>query len=1104
MTTHHTPTTPMVDTPSMDTPTHTYTRTMEVPMYTPLTLDPHIILMLRFEWGNGHGFYTFMHEQGLPSEPLVELDGTPTQQFIDIHQDIRRPLRSFIAENLMHMRRMNVETNGYYSAMHMTVDEAIGDLYNLLNAVDQMIKQTNNMHLEVHMNTNISPSEESNRLFWDMIEYHIGRNAIIPNTPGEDLPLTNEQAFIERTTTEVNHMYIYETNQTVGKAEDNTPITLPVMVVTNAPRPIELAAYNRFLELAEEYHLVRVQELVKAEFGIDMRIKQIGDTRSIPFLEKVIGLTHEYRLERFKIKTRDDFGNLITIISEDMVPQIHKRIGSTACVRSWSSSTSINMLFVKGVTWDTFDEVFRMNTGNSKKFGKRANEYSRSTELYKFSTEDNLRIMLVDDIREFITWLYEINGIELFDMDKYTDSELERILDGQSVVTQTYARQMALTNRKPKRIETLIKEIDEGELSSGSFRLTCGMGLIKGDTHVVNDNLVKDRYGDYHVVTWSGNVKTEFATDGTWALGTITQNHKHHMPNISAQAGSWSNDLFETPERLKTDYTAYLAEFDKALEQGKAPAHMMRTIDPHNDEDEFMPHMAKQLLDNQVLRFNATGYNLTNSSYLTARVVQGFLTKLEKDIDRLSMPLAWATMAHCTTTSLLLMGGYDLSEYDTTKMFWHEPSGRMHWPDEAAIVNYARHGGFDHDDTFITALRLKVVDANDNPNVTWEINGKTWCIKAVNLRSPNGLTYFGPDEAPGEYSVLDIDLGIKVTECGLINLPTMNFPLYNVYGPIPGLVMSKAPKVTHEQTVEFEEMPKDSYDLPERYSVEDACRMVDMAMANPGVGTIINAMIAFTVMEGTYPEHLPTRLEEMVDCLEQTPSMSGFQLIVDCKEDLIEEMVRSDRKIDHFVAIKRLSKKTRARIGTSRLDKEGKFHLLATHMTTEYHALKAKWIGRDQKFDSGLAVKGRVTIDALMDIAVTDENMKVANSVFYKFGQERNMAPRNERFRDAATGMMKYINDPYIGYARRQFFISLNNEMCDMLRDRDGGTDWVKNVIALYRVVIMHGTQDNVLFQTGDMNSNKGVFDMFLAAMWLTGVSNVHVKYGIDGKVIEG
>lgn len=915
---------------------------------------------------------------------------------------------------------------------------------------------------------------------------------IVVNNNQEVSPVTDDVQYIEEllkeasateqdNPKEVNNMlYIYETIQTVGD-KDGKAVTLPVLVVTNAPKGTELAAYNRFEELAKDNHLMRVQELVKKEFGITMRIKHLGDGRTMPFLQQVVGITSEFRLERYKLKVRLDDGTLMTVIGPDEAPHLHKRIDSGPCVRSWSTSTSTNLLFIKGCTWDSFDQAFKMDTGNSVKFGKRANEYSRVTEMHAFKGWGNkpgdFSLALLND---------HVLG--------------EAAYDGQSIISMSFARECIRTNPSKRRRQQLLVDLALGDMTSWIFRCSTPLGLIKGDAIAAPNWKLKAMYGHVpDVITHACNIKPEFKMEGR-TLTTLTAQHPHHLPMISAQALSWSKELFVTHDRLKRDFSAYMHEFDTSLEEGKAPKHMLRTIDPHNEDGDFQPNMAKRMLENQVTRFNSTGYNLTNSSYLTARVVQGFLTKVEKDIDRLALPLAWSTMTHCTTHAILLAAGYDVLNRGE-RMFYHPETGRMCWPTKDFVDNYHRHGGHDLDDTHTTMLRIKEVEPSDNPNMTWDINGKTWCIKAVNLRSPNGLTYFDAETDPGEYSICDIDLGVKLDFMGM---PSINFPLYNVYAPIPTLVMSKAPKVQHVQEVEFQEMPSDDIELGEAYSPEDAKRYLDLGMANPGIGTIINAMIAYTVMMGTYPSALPTRLEEMVDCLEQTPSVSGFQLISDAKEDLVEEMVRSGMPIDHFIGIKRLGKKVRNRLGFDRLDKTGPYHLLAQHMTNEYHTLKGKWIGRDQKYDSGLAVTGRVEIEDIMMMDFNIEHMRVANAVLAKFGAERGRAPRNERFRDKATGMMKYVNDPYIAYARREFFIDLNNKLVKMLSYDEEGNEINEcmNVLALYKVIITKGVQDNVLFQTGEMHTNDGVFDLFLRAMHVHGLIWTHVEWE-DGKAVE-
>lgn len=874
--------------------------------------------------------------------------------------------------------------------------------------------------------------------------------------------------------------YIFETLIGLGDGE-----TVWAQVVTNKPGRTEEELYNRLMELREDNHYIAAEIKLKREKGRKFRIKSISDTQRFHMLQgRAIRYGYSYRLEYIKIKERDEFGRVNDLMTDQQKDLLKERIRSAS--RSWSSSVSTYLVFLqkdgKIVKPEDFDTALGLYSLNSRKQSKRENENARITELAIDLSEEHVEIQEYDEY--------------------YDDPEDTNFIgvDGHYTISETYFFKIVGRIWDKVRRTQILRAYDKGEMTSFNARVLYDKGdpgLIKGDCHVVPNKQLEAKYGYVpDIVTHTCNIKHEKGTSDNSVSITLNPYHPHHNPNVSTQLLSWGLGFFATQERLTADFDAMVAEFVSSVAAGKFPKHLMNAAPPHNDDEEFNISGYINALHDATQRWLAAGLTLTHSSHLVKQHAGGFELKTNKAIRDLRMPYPWGTMSHCVTVEILKMGNWDLSEYDTTKMFWHAPTGRMCWPTQDFIDNYHRHGGHDQDDAHTTGLRVKKVDSGDNPNFTWTTSsGTTWCVKALNTRSPNGLSYFGENELPGEYSVLDIDLGLKIVNFGFIDLPVMNFPLYNVWDAIPVLDMSKAPQITHIQEIESTDLPRDDYERDEdNYTPEDAVRQFDLAVANPGIGQIINPMIAYAAIFETYPKWLPAYLEQMVDALEQTPDFEAFKKVLEAKgQILIAIQYHTQRLVDFYIAKRRVPQKVYEVLESQgRITRDTPYTTMIEHMKGVLKQAMEIMVGTrgkvaDPKLKKlGINISQRRIFTPLLDVEVSHEAKVAAYDLIRYYEATRKDAPKPRNKKDAATGIMFKEKDPYIGYAARVFFMGLNDECVKRITEHEVNTR--EFITALYQVIINDGKEDDILFQTSEVGTLNGVMDMFMKVLWEHGI----------------
>jgi hypothetical protein len=695
----------------------------------------------------------------------------------------------------------------------------------------------------------------------------------------------------------------------------------------------------------------------------------------------------------------------------------------------------------------------------------------------------------------------------------------EKAYDGMVIVSRSFVKQMIRNVPSKVRRHQLYRMLASGELTSGNFRILCPEGLIKGDCIIVDDDIMAKKFGHgYAIVTHECNVKAE--KGAKFFHATLNPYHQNYYQSIGEQPLSWGLGFLVGEKRLEQDFLAMVDEFRQAMKSGQYPDHMLRTA-PMSDDGVLTSVGYAEVLRDSAMRYLSCGLSLNTSSYLVGRIAHGFLNKLKKDISRLALPMPWAAGVSVISHAVLELAGFDLSEYDLNKAFWHAPTGRFSYPTEKFIEFYPRHGGWDQDDKVIAALRVMKEEsgeyiAQDNESYT---------IRALSLRSPNGLTYFGADSLPGEYSVVDIDLHMRLVDCGFIMLYVPDFPLYNVWHSIPLLDMTKAPKITHHQVIDHDELPHDEHrevdtktlkrvdallakaestNFPAEaeslrakaaeltakatvapYSPEDAVRQFDLALENPGIGSIINPLIAYNAMFGTYPKRLPAALEQMVDALEQTPDHAAFEVIEEAKKEILKAIIDSGLPIDRTIAVHRLSQKVRDKLGRGRIV-VGPFTRLIEMMTTTYNSFHEELLGDPGRRVPllGLDITNRQVITELMDVEVAPDVMKVAGEVFRKFGAEKGRVPGFRTRKDQASGLTFIVPDAWVSYARRRFFISLHDQL--LAKILESGVDPAMVMVGIYKMVIKHKVKDDVVFQVGDIASDLdgqvSMLDLFLSA----------------------
>lgn len=872
---------------------------------------------------------------------------------------------------------------------------------------------------------------------------------------------------------------------------------LKVQVVTNvAPNPEasnqlakrEGTLWATFTDVyATTGSLFKAQEACVKEHKFNFRLIHMNEP---PVLLNHLAETKgaQWRIERFPFRELDDFGDFNTIIDEDGAEILKQRASQGWITRANVTSSGVTLMFVHGVTWDQWDEYSGTFTLNSDKITKRNAEDYRSSEFHVVGIPGLIKGIMLED--------HPLG---------------EMAYDGCSVLSVSFAKKVISQSKgNSTKKRKAIKALNSGVFESGNIR---GMlkKLLKGDYVIAPDQQLMEKYGKYvDIVTHAVNFKKEKGGVSK-NIVTLTPHHRHTEPNVSAQVFSWALDMLGGEDLFKATLKAKNAEFENNL---RRDTYQDDDVSADTHDDELVDDLGKGFKDTlatQAQQWNMAGFKTDQTTFLTLRKVEGRLNKLSKDGDGMRYPAPWGSLNYVTPLAIIEAAGYDLSGIDTTKEFYHFPTGRWVIPTAQYIQQYPRKGGWDADDAQVCNLRIE--------DGAW---------RNIGIRYPNALTYFKGQDTAGEYSIGEVDMQFKPLHLNIlgavVEIPTTLTPIYNIYGPVPELDRTKQPFTNGRvQKVDFEDcdcadpkhvnkhVPKESVVLDPKFSQADVVRLIDLQMENPGIGPLINALIGYQATFNTFPVWMPFNLEVAVDATEQKPDREVFKLIEKTIKYIKESIAGADVPVSRTIGYRRLTGKLYRKLnGTGRITENTPFDRLVEEIRTEEDRMRVQWFGKQAKGDKaiiGEAAKRRRPIDGLMSIEVSEPAMKVARTlVEWYLGQARHCpkfeVKRNgwgEPILDDRKRVIVNRKSKYVAYAKRCFFESLNDKIVSIIMGTIEekphsfktldltGLDHHEVMVGMYQYITNTKKPDNVIFLTS--SNGVGLFDLFMETCMHYGVS---------------
>jgi hypothetical protein len=531
------------------------------------------------------------------------------------------------------------------------------------------------------------------------------------------------------------------------------------------------------------------------------------------------------------------------------------------------------------------------------------------------------------------------------------DPDLVEGVDGASIMAPSYVRSLA----RSKRDRGLL-----GKAKSGSIRILTSTGLIKGDFIVaVSDEVM----AGYDVITFESNVKDEMAlSDKDKAMTGVMLHHDHHEAATDIQTLSWMGELLFPVEQLRTALIHKGREVLNALQAGEFPQFMVHASIDDGENQNDMIHQ----LQNTYHKWTAAGRSLKESAYFLFMMTQGFMNHMRKGM---RFPIPWAVYSHIMSTEMLIIAGYaeDVKKANG-KVFYHQPTGRIVLPGAMIRDLFKNHGGWDLDDS----VRVLVRKFEDG-------------IRGIMLRSPN---------AYGEYSIVEIDF------------ESFKPVLYNTVDAVPEIAMTvdqfytERPTI-HNLKVTYKGLPAASgLGKSDEYTPEVASATIEALQDSPGTGKWANSqmMVWPTLLHyGTLPyrDHQLAPTEDIVDLLQQTPDIAGFQVVlkdIDESKALIARIGFIER---YFVTSKD------ARISAEWCEENG-VQLFDGHLTALLNA--HNWVMN--KFNESarkLSNSEREVIPELMAVQVTPKALAWADKAIKDYVSETRQLTR-QGFSDVVVG----------------------------------------------------------------------------------------------------
>lgn len=722
------------------------------------------------------------------------------------------------------------------------------------------------------------------------------------------------------------------------------------------------------------------------------------------------------------------------------------------------------------ITWEEFPAYLGIKVRNSSKLGKRLKEIMRYTLFAETGTKAlDFELVNYDHLMdEFLE--QGMTPQEAYD-------EAIKAVDGFQYVSESFFKR-SIHNIPDKAVRgRSFGQVKEGEAKRFSFRLTTGMGLLKGDGAIAADSVLMEKFnrvpdvvqpvltnpntGEVEMI----NLKTEYATDGSWWIFTANMHHGHHQPMTNDQVLSIMKTNERDPwlfpmEELKESHLSFIGELYEALKNGEFPNFMKSDwMSSESGEVNMDPDRLAMRIQQLSVRWTASGRSLMEAGHFINMVGNGVWNRLNAAVNKrrkIMIPIPHAAYLHVTSLSVATMVGYDpeAEGYDTSKCFYYE---RIHsWvkPDAIFIRDYARHGGEDHDDSEIVIVRWTydedLGESAENP-----------VLRAIPVRMPC---------AKGEYSIVEID--------------DTGFPYYNTWNEMPTVNITKGvrPEFIDEMTQEVQGLQYSNREVPTDYTPDECKYITSLILINPGIGRYINPLIAYYDTFGTYPPVQLANTEDIVDTLKQTPDEDAFIAINGEIDRLLDEIIKSGLVIDQHIYETRLQSVELPKDVSTTTSLDGYFY----EMWSFTKAVMADWKQKVKELVRNrevIPVNTRL-IELGMDkpdtIQVPDANGNVI-SVSRVGHTKWIMAMFNQ-------AQARYGNIPK-GEAKRQFSGKLNRSVCQMLDTMPTESrDWV--LYTMYELIMdSKDKKDIILFQTPLDGNEFSVMDFFLNALYNIGLA---------------
>lgn len=547
----------------------------------------------------------------------------------------------------------------------------------------------------------------------------------------------------------------------------------------------------------------------------------------------------------------------LSYVGEEKVAEMESRANFV-----WANATTTFMISFDGVTeWGL--EPLGLKVTNDKKLTKRLNEVLRLTAC---SYEGHI------SMREF----------------KTPKGHSDRYYDGINAMSEEFARKIGFDKVR------------------GNGRLLCELGLIKGDFIIIPGL-------DVDVLYHTENMKTKGIRTTGWTMFTIENHEPHHMLRHDDQTRG-NFPFFLTEEIVCGDLQAMVADYRKSVATGGDLFNYMEDASQYWDNplpldlNEVQLSTTLEAQSEMLKKVGLAPATFANIPFMRleaqSRKMNANRVKKTSAHKRLFIPARNAFLGAVTTwEACTQMMGMEFPGHDGTRTFFDHRVGLV-IPGARFHDTYDLHGGHDEDDTWSMFL-IRVFCSDDarlsnlhrdhvvDPNLVFGKTEDTATYAALAIRRPNG---------PGEYSI---------EACDGIDMPWM---LFNE-DSIGTFDLAEAPMSQFEvyEDVKTTGIPT-SVTYDKDYGPEEAMLAVQAQMINPQVGPFANVLMcwaqAFT--DGRMPVEMIGKMEDVVDCLQQTADALSFTIISEAVKDMWIEfrdtVMAEEVKVDPILLATRIPK----------------------------------------------------------------------------------------------------------------------------------------------------------------------------------------------------